>query len=109
DRGSSALAVMTLAVSAMYAGDLDDSSHWFRTLAQDPALTGEANCSLALIAAYSGDLTTAREHAEVALAAGASGSDASAAFARYAAGEVEALTDPARGAQLLARAADEAD
>lgn len=45
----------------------------------------------------------------MALAAGASGSDASAVFARYAAGEVEALTDPARGAQLLALTAGEAD
>ena len=109
DDASARLATLSLAVAAMYAGDLTDSARWFRMLARDPALTGEGNSSLALIAAYTGDVGAAREHAEIALAAGASGGDASAAFARYAAGEVAALTDRTRGAALLAQAADEAE
>lgn len=107
DRDSTALAHLALGVTAMYAGDLAGSARWVRSLSADPALAGEANCTLALIAAYSGDLDAARQHAEVALVA--SGSDASAAFARYAAGEVAVLTDPARGAELFAEAAGEAD
>ncbi|WP_154402245.1 BTAD domain-containing putative transcriptional regulator [Ornithinimicrobium cavernae] len=104
-----AMAHLSLAVAAIYGGDLADSARWFRGLAADPALLGEANTSLALIACYAGDRAGAREHAAIALAAGPSGSDASHAFARYAAGEVEALTDPDRARQLLAEAAAEAD
>jgi predicted ATPase/DNA-binding SARP family transcriptional activator len=109
DPDSAATAQLALAVAAMYAGELADSARWFRSLAAIPALTGEANASLALIACYSDDLVVAREHAEIALAAGPSGSDASRAFARYAAGEVEARTDPFRGAALLAEASAQAD
>ncbi|SEK60530.1 Predicted ATPase [Blastococcus sp. DSM 46786] len=109
DANSAATAQLALAVAAMYAGDLADSGRWFRSLAAIPALTGEANASLALIACYSDELVAAREHAEIALAASPSGSDASCAFARYAAGEVEARTDPSRGAALLGEASAEAD
>lgn len=109
DPDSTATGQMSLAVAAMYAGDLTESARWFEALAADPSLTGEANTSLALICCYRDDLVAAREHAEIALAAGASGSDASHAFARYAAGEVEARTDPSRGAILLSEASAEAD
>lgn len=111
DPESAATAQLSLAVAAMYAGDLTDSARWFEALAMspDPALTGEANASLALICCYCDDLVAAQEHTEIALAASASGSDASHAFARYAAGEVEARTDPSRGAILLAEASAEAD
>lgn len=109
DPDSAATAQMSLAVAAMYAGDLAESARWFEALAKDPALTGEANTSLALIACYADDLVGAREHVAIALAAGPSGSEASQAFARYAAGEVEARTDPSRGARLLAEASAEAD
>ncbi|WP_162802220.1 BTAD domain-containing putative transcriptional regulator [Ornithinimicrobium murale] len=106
---AAAMAHLALAVAAMYAGELADSARWFRGLAADPALLGEANTSLALIACYCDDLVGAREHAQIALAAGSTGSDASHAFARYAAGEVAARTDPTTGVQLLTAAAAEAD
>lgn len=100
---------LTLAVAALYAGDHDEAASWFRQVAAIPQFVGEANTSLALLACYADDLPAAREHAQIALAAGPSGADASHAFARYAAGEVEARTDPGRGAELLAEAATEAD
>ena len=109
DGDALALATLSRAVAAMYTGDLDDSARWFRNLARDPRFIGEANTSLSLIAAYSGDRAAAQEHAQVALAARGTGSDASAAFAQYAAGEVAALTDPSRAARMLAEAAQEAD
>ncbi|MCK0112622.1 winged helix-turn-helix domain-containing protein [Ornithinimicrobium sp. F0845] len=104
-----ATAQLALAVAAMYSGDIPESVSRFRAVAADPGLTGEANSSMALLACYADDLDTAREHAEVALAAGAVGSDHTLAFARYAAGEVEARTDPDAGAVLLRQAAEEAD
>ncbi|USQ77428.1 BTAD domain-containing putative transcriptional regulator [Ornithinimicrobium cryptoxanthini] len=109
DPDSTAIAQVALAVAAMYSGDLDTSAHWFRAVSTRPELIGEGNTSLALLACYRDDLASARDHAAVALAAGPSSGDHSHAFARYAAGEVEARTDVARGAELLAEAAAEAD
>lgn len=102
-------AVLASGVAAMYAGDHDESAIWFGRLAEIPPFVGEGNSSLALLACYGNDLAAAREHAEIALAAGPAGADASNAFARYAAGEVAARTDPDRGAALLAEAAAQAD
>ncbi len=99
---------LALAVSAMYAGDLIESARWFRKLATLPEFTGEAHSSLALIACYRDELAAAGEHARIALAARPTSSDATHAFARYAAGEVAARDDPARGEALLAGAAEEA-
>ena len=103
------MALLALAVSAMYAGDLAASARWFRTLAEIPEMTGEANASLALIACYRDDLAAARDHVRIALAAGGSESEAKHAFARYAAGELAARFDSARGADLLADAAAAAE
>ncbi|QDO88267.1 AfsR/SARP family transcriptional regulator [Ornithinimicrobium ciconiae] len=102
-------AVLALAVAAMYSGDHAEAVRRFRQLAESPGFVGEAHTSLALLACYADDLATAREHAEVALAAGAAGSDHTLAFARYAAGEVAARTDPERGVTLLRQAVKEAD
>ena len=109
DRANSSLARLALAVAAMYAGDLHESARWFRSLVPDPILGGEVHASLALIACYTDDLAEARELADIALATGPSGADASSAFASYAAGEVLARIDLAQGADLLAEAAAEAD
>lgn len=87
------LAWLTLAVASMYAGDHAESAVWFHRIASVPRLTGEGHTSLALLACYAGDLTAAHEHVTIALAAGSAASDASYAFARYAAGEVESRTD----------------
>lgn len=100
---------LTLGVAAMYAGDHAESVAWFGRLAEIPQFVGEGSSSLALLACYADDLAAAHEYAEIALAAGPAGADASHAFARYAAGEVAARTDPDRGAALLAEAAAEAD
>lgn len=100
---------LALGVAAFYAGDHAEASSCFHQLAESPELMGEANTSLALLACYADDLPAAREHITLALAAGPSGSDASHAFARYAAGEVEARTSPERGAALLSQAAAEGD
>lgn len=102
-------AVLALAVSAMYAGDRKDSLRWFSRLAEMPGMLAEASSSLALSACYHGDMVAARGHLAVALAAGACVADASRAFAHFAAGEVALTDDPARGAALLRRAAQEGD
>lgn len=103
------IAHLTLEVAAMYSGDHAESERWLRRLASHPGLEGEAHSSLALLACYGDDLESAREHAAIALAASPTSGAASVAFARYAAGEVEARTDPDRGAELFAGAAAEAE
>src|SRR5690606_23532757 len=102
-------AAMTLAVAAMYSGDHAGSVRHFREVAGEPELPGGASASLALPACYPDDLASAREHAALALTAGAAGSDHTLAFARYAAGEVETRTDPERGVELLRQAVEDAD
>ncbi len=104
-----ALPLLSLGVAAMYSGAQEEATGWFERLATVPGYTGEAHTSLALLACYGDDLDRAREHTEISLAAGAVGSAASRAFARYAAGEVATRTDPARGAALLEEAVREAD
>src|SRR5690625_2907359 len=104
-----ATALLTLGVAAIYSGDHDECVRWFNRLAARPGFSWEAHASLALMACYADDLPTAREHAEVALATTPAEAAASLAWARYAAGEVEARTDADRGAALLAQAAEEAD
>ena len=102
-------AVLTLAVSAIYSGDRESSLRWFSQLAEMPGMLADANASLALSACYHDDLEGAREHIGIALAAGACGSEATFAFAHYAAGEIALTEDLDRGAALLRRAAQEAD
>lgn len=104
-----AAARLALAVAGLYAGDLPASLRNFRAISAGPEHGGDAHSSLALLACYAGDLAAAREHATIALAAGAAGSDYQLAFARYAAGEVEARTDPQAGAALFRQAVAEAD
>ncbi|WEV77636.1 BTAD domain-containing putative transcriptional regulator [Janibacter cremeus] len=109
DGDEPALADLALAVAAMYGGDEVGTVHWFSRMARAPGLLVEASSSLALSACYHGDMVAARDHLEVALAAGACVADASSAFAHFAAGEIALAQDPARGAALLRQAAQEAD
>lgn len=103
------LAWLALGVATMYAGELDECAAWFQQIAVTPGYLCEGHSSLSLVAYYSGDVPTAREHARIALTAGPSSSDASHAFARYAAGEAEAATDPARAMVLFSQAVADAD
>lgn len=109
DGDEPASADLALAVAAVYSGDETGAIHWFSRMARAPGLLVEASSSLALSACYHEDMVAARGHLEVALAAGACVADASYAFAHFAAGEIALTQDPARGAELLRRAAQEAD
>lgn len=101
--------VLALAVSAMYRGDREMTETWFARMACSPTHLADAHASRALNACYHRDAAAAEEYVAVALAAGASSSDASRAFAHFAAGEIAMVEDVHRGAELMRRAAAEAD
>lgn len=104
-----ATACLALALVGIYSGKHESAARWYDRMATEPSLRGEASASLGLLACYADDLDAAREHVSVALAAGPSGPEPFHAFARYAAGEVEARRDPVHAIELLRGAAAQAD
>lgn len=108
------LAGVAMAVSSMYAGQLDEAARWARTVIVDPDVSAghraDLQVTLALAAAYSGDPAAARAATDLALlGAQAAGAEAAHAFALYADGELVAPTSPERGAARFRDAARRAD
>ena len=108
------LAGAAMAVSTLYAGQLEDAARWARTVIDHPGVApghrADLRVTLSLAAAYGGDLATAQEAVDLALlGAQAAGAEAVYAFALYADGELQAATAPARGAARFRDAARRAN
>lgn len=108
------LAGAAMAISAMYAGHLEDAARWSRTVIEDPEVVAghraDLRVTLSLAAGYAGDRPTARTAADLALlGAQAAGAEAAYAFALYADGELLATTAPAQAAARFRDAARRAD
>ena len=108
------LALLTLAVAALYRGDAASSAASARALLAvpdlPPAYRADGHATLALLWCYHGRPATARREAVLARAnADAAESDGYRAFATYAAGEVSLLTDPVAAAAAFRDAAALAD
>lgn len=108
------LALVALAVAALYRGQHDESGRRWRQLLDVPGLSParriDGYASLALLGCYTGDLDAARRHAghlqDTARAAAGTGYHA---FATYAVGEVRLLDDPVGAVPLLDLAAAQAE
>lgn len=108
------LARTAMAVSAMYAGHLEEAARWSRAVIDDSDIAAghraDLRVTLSLATAYAGDLPTARSAADMALlGAQAAGAEAAYAFALYADGELVTSTAPARAAARFRDAAQRAD
>lgn len=106
------LAAMALAVAAFYAGERDECAHWLGQTVEpglEAGYAAEPPVTAALLACFAGDPATARRDVAWALTATrAAGAHAAHAFALYAAGEVEVIDDPERGAELFREAVSRA-
>ncbi len=108
------LALLTLAVTALYRGDHERCRHRIRELLETAGMAAayrlDAYATLVLIACYQGSLDEAR--AQVARAdavARAVGPSGYRAFAAYASAEVEVAADGAGATEALQAAIAEAD
>ncbi|WP_182347104.1 AfsR/SARP family transcriptional regulator [Tomitella gaofuii] len=107
------LARFVLGVCTVYAGEHEESRRWWQEIERMDGLgvaqRAEAHIALALLACFRGELDESHRLCSVALAATACAGVMDAhAFALYARGEAEARTDPARGADTLGAAAEQA-
>jgi len=106
------MALHALGVACLYRGEHAESTCHWRRLLELPGLPAparvDAHASLALLACYHSDQSTARQHAEQALAA-ARDAGPIRAFATYAMGEVRLLDDPPAAVEILELAVSQAE
>ncbi len=108
------LALLTLAVAALYRGQHEQCSGWLNELLAVPAvpigLRMDARATAALIACYSGDLPTARDFVDRAsVTAEVAGQSGYRAFVTYAAGEFALAAGDPRAIHMLRTAVEQAE
>ncbi|MFI7494118.1 hypothetical protein ACH9D2_05270, partial [Kocuria sp. M4R2S49] len=108
------LALASLGVAAMYAGDREEAARCWQDVLAIPhlpdAYAADAHAVLALACAAAGAVREAEEHAAAARrGAERSGAASRVAFALYASGEVLLPADPEAAADVLREAARLAD
>ncbi|GAA2568724.1 BTAD domain-containing putative transcriptional regulator [Pseudonocardia hydrocarbonoxydans] len=103
------LAMLALGISDLYRGRHDAAQAWYRSVLAieglPPAYRADVHATLALLAGYAADLSTARDHAAHSRAgAEATGAVNTRAFAAYATGETLLLEDAEAAVPVLAAA-----
>ena len=106
------MALTALGVACVYRGEHAESMRHWRQLLELPGVPAparvDAHASIALIACFQSDQSTARQHAEQALAAARDAGPAGT-FATYTMGEVRLLEDPAAAVEILELAVSQAE